>query len=185
MGFNSAFKGLNWQSLFCFPKVIQLASQKYRLFSSWRWMQHLIVWSFINRSRNHNCNTDLQHLLHCTDDCNFLRCINLELCSKTRADVQICWKEGTLNDNQLNPLRELLEATIYCHWGLWICDNFSACCSEFEVMDCRCKYLGTGGDTYCKLHCTFQECGREVLCEWSLQCRNVYTHIHVTVYVNQ
>jgi len=102
-------------------------------------MQHLIVWSCINSSKNHNCSTDLQHLLHCTDDCNFLRCINLELCSKTRADIQICWKEGTLNDNQLNPLRELLEATIYCHWGLWICDNFRACCSECEVMDCRCN----------------------------------------------
>lgn len=148
-------------------------------------MQHLIVWSCRNRSRNHNCNTDLQHLLHCTNDCNFLRCMNLELCSKTRADVQICWKEGTLNDNQLNPMRELLEAIIYCRWRLWICDNFRACCSEFEVMDCRCKYQGKGGDTYCKLHYNVQECGREVLCEWSLQCRNVYTHVYVATYVNQ
>lgn len=95
---------------FLFPKGDTASIPEIQVFSSWRWMQHLIVWSCINRSINHNCNTDLQHLLHCTNDCNFLRCINLELCSKTWADVQICWKEGTLNDNQLNPVRGLLEA---------------------------------------------------------------------------
>lgn len=158
------------------------------LFSSRRWMQQLIVWSCINKSRNNNCNTELQHLLHCTCDCNFLRCPNLELCSKARADVQICWKEGTLNDNQLNPVRELLEVTVYCHRRLWICDKdvkiCRAWCYEFEVMDYRCNYLGNGGDAYCKLHCPVQECGSEILCEWGLQWMNVGTHIHVTIYVS-